>query len=325
MADVPLEYDRPPHTLNTLNIGQERDWAWRGWQTRYTFMKPGKPSSGAPDQPHSLGTPLILLHGFGAAIAHWRYNISVLAAHHPVYALDLVGFGGSEKPIADYNAYFWAEQIYQFWRQLINRPVVLVGNSIGSLIALTVAKQYPDMVAGLVLLSLPDPAVREDLIPRAIAPIMQSIERFFTSGWLLRPLFYLVRRPGIVRPWAGLAYADPTKVDDQLLDILLTPARDTHADRAFVQIIGAMTQVSFGPSVKDTLRELALPILLIWGQQDRLIPPRFGPEFCRYSPRITLLELENAGHCPQDEQPEIVNREILAWMATHGLGHLEPN
>lgn len=322
--------EEPPQ-LHPLNIGQERDWVWRGWQTRYTFMKPQGPlrltqvqsRSESPSRP-SLSTPLILLHGFGAAIGHWRHNISVLAEQHPVYAFDLVGFGASQKPKAEYNAYFWAEQAYQFWRQLINVPVVLVGNSIGSLIALTIAKKYPEMVAGLVLLSLPDPAVRQELIPAAIAPLMESVERFFTSDWLLRPLFYLIRRPAIVRPWAGLAYADPKNVDDQLLEILLTPACDTDADRAFVQIIGSMTQVSFGPSVKETLTELSVPILLIWGQQDRLIPPRFGPEFCRHSSTLKLLELDNAGHCPQDEQPDIVNREILTWMAQQGLDYLEP-
>ena len=68
-------------------LGNQRDWVWRGWQIRYTFIRPREYS---PKE-----VPLILIHGFGASIGHWRKNLEVLGSHHTVYALDLLGFGAS--------------------------------------------------------------------------------------------------------------------------------------------------------------------------------------------------------------------------------------
>ena len=69
-------------------IGNQRDWVWRGWQIRYTFMR-------SESELEQVNPPVILIHGFGAAIEHWRYNIPVLSQQHRVYDLDLLGFGAS--------------------------------------------------------------------------------------------------------------------------------------------------------------------------------------------------------------------------------------
>ena len=74
-------------------IGSQRDWFWRGWKVRYTYQRPAKVSE-------SKNPPIILLHGFGASIGHWRYNIKPLSQNHTVYALDLLGFGASKKAVA---------------------------------------------------------------------------------------------------------------------------------------------------------------------------------------------------------------------------------
>ncbi len=288
--------------------GEQRDWAWRGWQTRYTYVHPRNPQ---PKRP-----PIILIHGFGASIGHWRHNLNVLGQEHPVYALDLLGFGATEKANAAYDAYVWARQIHEFWQTFIQQPAIMIGNSIGSLIALTIARQYPQMTAGLVLMSVPDPAVRQEMLPAWCAPLVNRVEEMVASPGLLKALFYLVRRPSIIKPWAGLAYADSAVVDEELVKILLTPAFDRNAANTFTQIIPAMTRVQFGPSVKQTLRQAKMPILLLWGEQDRMIPPQFAAQFAACNPQITLKMLPQAGHCPHDEQPEQVNNLILAWLAT---------
>jgi haloalkane dehalogenase len=267
-----------------------------------------------------------LLHGFGASIAHWRHNLAVLSEFQSVYALDMLGFGASEKALTDYDINLWVAQVYDFWRSLIGRPVVLVGNSIGSLVCLAAAAAHPDMVAGIAMLSLPDTSVRSEMIPKLVLPIVSAIEGLFTSPLLLKPLFYWVRRPKIVRPWAAIAYASSTAVDDELVESLVTPAADFGAAAAFALIIKAMTNPQFGPRVREVLPGLNMPILLIWGQQDRMIPPSLGQTFASYNPQVKLIELENAGHCPQDELPEQVNQEILTWLqAWFGSGKSQPS
>lgn len=258
--------------------------------------------------------PLILLHGFGTSIGHWRQNLAVLAEHHTVYALDMLGFGASEKAPVSYKVDLWVEQVYEFWRTFIRQPVVLVGNSIGSLVTLAAAAAHPDMVQGIVMLSLPDPSVREEAMPAFLRPAIAALENLVASPPLLKTLFRVVRRPGVVRRWAGLAYANPNAVTDELVDILVGPAQDRGSAQAFCAILKAMTSAQFGPSVKVVLPTLKIPMLLIWGQQDRMVPPAFARKFTEYNPNLQLLTLDNAGHCPHDESPEQVNQAILDWM-----------
>ncbi len=296
-------------SIQPQRLGQQRDWAWRGWQTRYTHLRSPALNAALDHRP-----PLILLHGFGASIAHWRHNLEPLSQFQSVYALDMLGFGASEKALTDYNINLWVAQVHDFWRSLIGRPVVLVGNSIGSLVCLAAAAAHPEMVAGIAMLSLPDTSVRSEMIPKLVQPIVSAIEQLFTSPLLLKPIFYWVRRPKIVRPWAAIAYANPAAIDDELVESLVTPAGDRGAAATFVAIIKAMTNPKFGPKVSTVLPGLEIPILLIWGQQDRMIPPSLGQQFASYNPRVKLIELEDAGHCPHDELPEQVNQAILDWL-----------
>lgn len=287
-------------------VGNQRDWVWRGWRTRYTYIR--------PDKPHQKTTPLILLHGFGTSIGHWRQNISVLGEHHTVYALDMLGFGASQKAPVSYRVDLWVEQVYDFWRTFIRHRVVLVGNSIGSLVTIAAAAKHPDMVQGIVMLSLPDLSVRSEAIPKFLRPAIATIENLVASPLLLKTVFRFVRRPHVVKRWAGLAYANKDAVTDELVDILVSPAQDRGSAQAFSAILKAMIGSQFSIPVKTLLPSLEIPILLIWGQQDRMVPPAFARQFAAYNPLVQLLTLDNAGHCPHDECPEEVNRAILAWL-----------
>ena len=79
-------------------IGNQRDWVWRGWQTRYSYLRAraNKKDLHLP--------PVIFIHGFGASIEHWRNNMPEIAQNHNVYALDLLGFGASRKADVEYSA-----------------------------------------------------------------------------------------------------------------------------------------------------------------------------------------------------------------------------
>lgn len=265
----------------------------------------------------SSAPPLILLHGFGASIGHWRQNLAELARDRPVYALDLLGFGASQKAAANYNVEIWIDQVYDFWQTFIGQPALLVGNSIGSLICLAAAAAHPDMAAGVVMISLPDPAVRSEAVPKWLQPAIATVESIFASPPVLRTLFYFVRRPAVVRRWVSFAYANPEAITDELVEILAGPAGDRGAARAFCGLFQAIGSPNFGPGVKTLLSALKVPMLLIWGEQDRMIPPRFARphQFPNYNPNLKLLILENAGHCPHDECPEQVNQAILDWIA----------
>jgi len=297
-------------------VGSQRDWVWRGWQTRYTYIR----ATQGGREP-----PLILLHGFGASLGHWRYNLPELGQHHTVYALDMLGFGASEKAVANYGVELWIEQVYDFWCTCIRTPVVLVGNSIGSLVCLAAAVAHPDMVQGVVMLNLPDSSVLES--PRwlqgAIAPlqiglrpILRLATCILTFPPLFSPLFWVVRHPRAIRVWAKQAYADPSLVTDELVEILSSPAYDRGAMWALRAMIHAKTGSGVNYTAKVVLPGLQIPLLLFWGKQDMMVPAKLARLFVKHNPRLKLIEIENAGHCPHDECPDLVNQEILNWIAT---------
>ena len=290
-------------------IGNQRDWVWRGWQTRYTYIRGSQHTEVAH-------TPLILLHGFGASIEHWRNNIPTLSQKHTVYALDLLGFGASRKAATNYNVNLWVEQVYDFWQTFIGQPVVLVGNSISSLVCLSAAATYPEMVQGIVMLSLPDLSLRQEMIPKWLQPVVATIEGIVASPPLLETLFKVLRQPGIIRRWAGIAYYNQAAITDELVEILAAPPQDEGASKTFSALCRAVNRPKFAPAAKTLLPNLKIPVLLIWGCQDRMVPSRIAQSFVQLNPQIKLVELDNAGHCPHDECPDKFNQILLNWLET---------
>ena len=288
-------------------IGNQRDWVWRGWQTRYSYLR-------AQENNNIEHPPLIFIHGFGASIEHWRNNLPVIAQYHTVYALDLLGFGASRKADVEYGTALWTEQVHDFWQSFIGTPVILVGNSIGSLVCLTATATYPEMVKGLVMLNLPDVSVREEMLPPLVRPLVTAIENFVASPWLIKNILKIVRRPNIIRRWAGIAYPNKSAVTDELVDILSSPAYDDGAGQTLVRLSRSVRQASFAKSVRNLLPEIVIPMLLIWGMQDKMIPPKQARAIASLNPRLKLIELANAGHCPHDEYPNQFNSLLLEWL-----------
>lgn len=296
-----------------VDLGRQRDWVWRGWQVRYTYLR--SRSGQGQNNP-----PIILVHGFGAAIAHWRYNLSLLSETHTVYAIDLLGFGASRKASTQYSMDFWAEQLYQFWRTVVNTPAILIGNSLGSLVSLTAAAQHPDMVQGLTLINLPDVSARSELLPGSIRPLVNTIESWFSAPWLLRGLFPILRSRSVIRRWAKIAYPKISALDEELVDILSTPPQDEGAADAFVSLVKSALDPRFGTAVKDLLPHLQIPILLLWGERDRMIPPGLARSFVNLNPHLELVMLPELGHCPHDECPDQFHEVLTPWLLAVSSG-----
>ncbi len=110
-------------------------WNWKNYAIQYTVV--------------GTGRPLLLVHGFGASLGHWRKNIPVLAAAgYRVFAIDLLGFGGSNKPALNYTLELWQELLHDFWQAHIQEPTVFVGNSIGGLLCLMMLANHPETASG---------------------------------------------------------------------------------------------------------------------------------------------------------------------------------
>ncbi|MEO1765295.1 MAG: alpha/beta fold hydrolase, partial [Cyanobacteria bacterium J06629_18] len=121
-------------------------------------------------------------------------------------------------------------------------------------------------------------------------------------------------QPSMLRRGATLAYANPEAITDELIDILAIPTQDKGAANALTALVLAQNNPNYSPNVKKLLSSLNIPTLMIWGDKDKIIPPKLASEFVRHNENIQLLTLKNVGHFPHYESPEQLNQVILDWI-----------
>lgn len=261
------------------------------------------------------GRPLVLVHGFGACIGHWRKNIPVLAAGgYRVFALDLLGFGGSDKPPLDYTLDLWEQLLKDFCAAHIQEPAVFVGNSIGALLSLMVVAD-PEISAGGVLINCAGGlSHRPHELNPPLRVAMGAFNRLVRSQLTGRVIFNRVRQKPQIRRTLLQVYRNPEAVTDELVDLLYAPSCDAGAQQVFASVLSAPP----GPTIAELLPKVRHPLLVIWGADDPWTPISGAKIFQQASEigqPIQIAPISNAGHCPHDEAPDIVNRLILNWLA----------
>lgn len=287
-------------------IAQQRYWYWRGWRIHYQVTPAIAPQADLP--------PLLLLHGFGASLEQWRDNVAELAQHRTVYAIDLLGFGDSQKAATIFNTDLWSAQVHDFWQTWIGQPITLVGHSLGALVALNTTVKTPALVEQLVLLTLP--AAREELLSGWMESLSRGAERWFSTPLLIRPIFQVFRRPGVIRRVLRGVYQRLDRVDEILVRQFVDPTADRGAARTLCYLVRSRTEIQFTPETKPLIPQLTVPTLLLWGQVDQVIPLAWGQQIAPLNPLLTLQVIPDLGHCAYDEEPTLINQQILKWLST---------
>jgi len=285
-----------------IGIFDKLTWNWKGYKIGYTVM--------------GTGQPLVLIHGFGASIGHWRKNIPVLAAAgYQVFAIDLLGFGSSDKPPLEYTMEVWEELVKDFWTAHIQQRAVFVGNSIGGLLSLMVIANHPEIAAGGVLINCAGGLSHR---PHELNPplrlVMGAFNRLLRSKITGKVLFNRVRQKGQIRRSLMQVYRDRTAVTDELVDLLYQPSCDAGAQQVFVSILTAPP----GPTPAQLLPKVKCPLLVIWGEADPWTPingAKIYQDLSATGQPVQVKPIANAGHCPHDEAPDKVNPLIIDWLA----------
>ncbi|MBE9041385.1 alpha/beta fold hydrolase [Oscillatoriales cyanobacterium LEGE 11467] len=285
------------------NAIKKQFWQWQGHKIQYAAI--------------GTGQPLVLIHGFGASIGHWRKNIPVLAqAGYQVFALDLLGFGGSDKAPISYSLELWQSLLQEFWATHINRPTVWIGNSIGALLALMMAAHHGEMTAGAVLLNCAGGLNhRPEELTFPLRWVMGSFTKLIASKSIGPFLFDRIRAKHRIRRTLYQVYRNRGAVTDELVELLYRPSCDAGAGQVFASILTAPA----GPSPAQLLPQVRCPLLVLWGENDPWTPVKGGQIFqqTHSSASIEFISIPNAGHCPHDEHPEIVNSHVLHWLEGH--------
>lgn len=289
----------------TDSLAQEafQTWLWRGYRVQWLAQ--------------GSGQPIVLLHGFGASIGHWRKNIPVLAAAgYRVYAIDLLGFGGSQKPPIDYSMELWQDLVLDFWAEFIQEPALWVGNSIGALLALMLSAAAPERTRGTVLLNCAGGLNHrpEELNP-VLRLVMGTFAQVVNTPGIGRFMFNQIRQKHRIRGTLKQVYGNPEAVTPELVDLLHEPSGDEGAYETFASILAAPP----GPKPETLLPQIAGPLLVLWGETDPWTPIQGAKIYQNLAKtagdRVTFVSIPKTGHCPHDERPEVVNSAIVNWLS----------
>ena len=251
-----------------------------GW--RLNYQRAGEGAGG------SETAPMVLVHGFGGDLDNWMFNRPALAAGRRVCALDLPGHGGSSKDVGDGSLDTLTDVLAGFMSALGIERAHLVGHSLGGAVALACALARPRTVASLSLL--------------ASAGLGREINAGYIDG------FVAAERRKDMKPVLQELFADPALVSRQLVDDVLKAKRIDGASEA----LAALAAKQFpggaqGPSLAERGGELAMPLQVIWGAADRIIPPDHAGNLA--GAKVTILD--GVGHMPHMEAAATVNGLIL--------------
>ena len=274
-----------------------------------THFLPGDPGIAYIDEGSGEQT-ILLVHGLASNAGFWRYNIAELAKDYRVIAIDLPGYGKSDKGDYSYGMSFYATQIADFIEEMELENVIYVGHSMGGQIGITLSINHPETVDKLIL----------------AAPA--GIEKFDPGEgeWLGNALNMRGIRTATepqVRANLSINFYRWDEEFEWMVEERVRMAKDQPEMKEFAYTVLASINAMLDEPTTDLLPEINHQTLIIYGKQDGMIPNRYlnpghtnkvfekGAEAI---PNATLIELDKTGHMLQIESPAAFNQAILNYL-----------
>jgi len=245
----------------------------------------------------SSTTPILSIHGFDSSSLEFRRLFPLLAAERETWTIDLLGFGFTERsPGLTFSTEAIKTHLYCFWQALVQRPVILVGASMGGATAIDFTLTYPEAVKRLVLL---------DSAGLANPPM--------SSKFMFPPLDYLatefLRNARVRENICRAAYYDKQWVS---ADALLCGSLHLGSP-GWRQAMASFTKSGGYGSFARRLCEIEQPTLILWGENDKILGTKAARQFEEQIPNNTLVWIRECGHFPHLEQAQIAADRILAF------------
>lgn len=270
------------------------------------------------------GPLLVCVHGLGGSLVNWAAVAPTLARTCRVLALDLAGFGRTRSRGRSTSVQANQRLLHRFLTEVVGAPAIVVGNSMGGLIAVLEATAHPEWVAGLVLIdpalpvglrSRPDPLAAAMFGLYAVPALGRSVVPRRRSSRSAEETTMAVLR---------LCCADPSRVPRPVVEQHLALARE-RLDRSDIdaELIVAgrslMWVLARRKAHAQMLRQIAVPVLLLHGDQDRLVPIASARAAAAANPTWVFAIARGIGHVPQLEAPAWTIARIADWLQTDGI------
>jgi len=250
------------------------------------------------------GSPLLLIHGIGGFLETWWRNVP-LSEHYRVYAMDLPGHGLSDRPKIDYDMDFGIEFAAGFAQALGIERASLIGHSLGGMIAMAMAINYPEKIDKLILVDSGGLTNEIPLLYRLCCfPILGEL--------IVEPTIKASVRRGMKR-----AFYNPDLLTEEMVDKDYQFMRMPGTKQAMLNIIRQGVNLR-GPNPEvvmlDKLHLIKVPTLLIHGAQDKVIPVKYSRNACKLIPNARLKVIDKCGHCPHIEKASEFNEAVITFL-----------
>jgi pimeloyl-ACP methyl ester carboxylesterase len=280
--------------LTNLIGGEEGGFDWRGY--RIAFTRRGS------------GPALLLIHGIHPAAwsYEWHDNVDALARGNTVYTIDLLGFGRSSRPAIRYSARLYISLISDFVDKVIGESCTLVATSLSGAYAIVLAARDPERFPAVALIA-PTGLVRANR-PASIAG---EAGRLAVEAPIVGTAMFnsLVSRRGL-KEFLEDTYVDHTIVTKELIDIYYWTSHQRGARHAPAAFLSGHLNID----VRQALRRLTQPGILIWGEEGSAAPVEEFRGFRTVKPDLEMSILSPAGDLPHDERPDDFNVILSSWL-----------
>lgn len=253
----------------------------------------------SPMPSDTQSAPILAIHGFDSSLLEYRRLFPKLAEQRATWAIDLLGFGFTDRPEKlDFTADAIRTHLYAFWQQMIDQPVVLIGASMGGAVAMDFALTYPEAVQKLVLLDsagfVGKPIASRFLIP----PLGQLATQFLANKGV---------RSGIGRK----AYADPDRCATE--EAYRCGALHLGMPRWSEALI-SFTRNGGYTLPGDRIAQITQDTLIVWGDRDQILGTQNATRFQATIPNNRLVWIDHCGHVPHLEQPDATAQAIWTFV-----------
>jgi pimeloyl-ACP methyl ester carboxylesterase len=276
--------------------GDKGKYFWRGQRVAYTARGDGH--------------PVVLLHGIHAAASsyEWRRNIDALASRFRLYAVDLPGFGHSDRPPASYTADSYVSFLSDFIRDVPDGPVRVVASSLSCSFAIQCGYRAPSRFERLVLVC-PVGVGRLDTTPSASEGIAHAALR---SPILGESLFNALASEASIRYFLeSQVFADPSRIDEELVRQMYATSHRRGARFAPAAFIGGALNVP----IAGAFERLSIPMLLVWGARATLVPASDAQRFKDLNQAARVAVAAGSGLLPHDEEAAWFNDLVSEFLA----------
>jgi pimeloyl-ACP methyl ester carboxylesterase len=247
------------------------------------------------------GQPLVFVHGLSGSWPNWLEQLPVFAEQHRVIALDLPGFGHSPMPNETIAISGYARMLDRLLDQLEIDAAAVVGNSMGGFIGAELAIAFPQRVERLVLVSAAGISTHGHRGSVRVLPAMRRLERILmaSGAWAASKSDAVTRRARLRDAALGVVVRHPGRLPAALAAEQVRGA----GKPGFIQGFEAVLHYE----IRDRLREIACPALIVWGDSDRLINVRDADVFSELIANSRKVVFEDTGHMAMLERPQAFN------------------